>query len=64
MIIIIAILVLFLVLIVAINVEKVLKPRIIHYKCDICGDDIRYPGTCQDCLDLIDQDTCDNNQGD
>jgi hypothetical protein len=63
MIIIIAILILFLVLIVIINVEKITKPRIIHYKCDICGDDIRYPGMCQDCTDLADEATC-NNQGD
>lgn len=37
--------------------KKILKARIISYKCDSCGEDIRYAGICQDCCDLADQDT-------
>lgn len=39
------------------------KERIIAYKCDICGDEIRYSGICEECQDLADEDTC-RNQGD
>jgi ABC-type uncharacterized transport system permease subunit len=47
-----------LLIIVIIIVKKILKARIIGYKCDSCGEDIRYAGICQDCQDLSDQDTC------
>lgn len=56
------IIIIILLLIGIIIAKKFLKARIISYKCESCGDEIRYAGTCQDCCDLADQDTV--NQGD